>query len=94
VKGALELASAHSGLGAVGLNHRLARYPAQLSGGKQQRFALTRALAPNPSIIVTGEVKGNLAESAGHGFIDLMFAQKCDRAIKLRSGRVEDSAPS
>src|SRR5262252_2794317 len=37
-------------LAAVGLSERLHHYPAELSGGEQQRVAVARALAPNPAI--------------------------------------------
>ncbi|HEY1311639.1 MAG TPA: ATP-binding cassette domain-containing protein, partial [Pseudolabrys sp.] len=39
-------------LAGVGLGERLAHYPAELSGGEQQRVAVARALAPNPAILV------------------------------------------
>ena len=40
---------AHDELAAVGLGERLYHYPAELSGGEQQRVAVARALAPNPA---------------------------------------------
>jgi putative ABC transport system ATP-binding protein len=36
---------------AVGLGHRLGHYPAQLSGGEQQRAAIARATAPRPALL-------------------------------------------
>lgn len=39
----------------VGLSHRAAAYPHELSGGEQQRVALARALAPNPRAILLDE---------------------------------------
>ena len=47
-------------LDAVGLTGYEARYPNMLSGGEQQRAALTRALAPNPRLVLMDEPFSNL----------------------------------
>jgi putative ABC transport system ATP-binding protein len=59
-------------LARVGLRGREHHYPAQLSGGEQQRVALARGFSSRPKVLFADEPTGNLDASTGATIIELM----------------------
>ncbi len=60
-------------LGMVGLKDRLHHYPAQLSGGEQQRLCLARAFVNEPDIILADEPTGNLDSKNSEHILGLLL---------------------
>jgi putative ABC transport system ATP-binding protein len=56
----------------VGLGERLNNFPAQLSGGEQQRVSIARALAKNPKILLCDEPTGALDYQTGKAVLGLL----------------------
>ncbi|GFO85701.1 MULTISPECIES: ABC transporter ATP-binding protein [Anaerostipes] len=56
----------------VGLGDRLNNFPAQLSGGEQQRVSIARALAKNPKLLLCDEPTGALDYQTGKSILKLL----------------------
>ncbi|MDE7167234.1 MAG: ABC transporter ATP-binding protein [Clostridia bacterium] len=56
----------------VGLEERLSNFPAQLSGGEQQRVSIARAIAKNPKLLLCDEPTGALDYNTGKKILKLL----------------------
>lgn len=68
---------AEEALKAVGLGHRLHNFPAQLSGGEQQRVSIARAIAKKPKILLCDEPTGALDYQTGKQVLKILLWSDC-----------------
>jgi len=59
-------------LSRVGMTHRANHYPAQLSGGEQQRAAIARAIVRKSNLLLADEPTGNLDSANGEAVMELI----------------------
>ena len=76
----------------VKLSHKLNAYPAELSGGEQQRVAVARALAHHPSVIFADEPTGNLDEYSSNVIWELL--KDANRSLGVTVVVVTHSIPT
>jgi len=67
----------------VGVTHRLAHYPQQLSGGEMQRAAIARGIVHRPALLVADEPTGNLDSENGARVLDLLSELNRDAGLTI-----------
>jgi putative ABC transport system ATP-binding protein len=70
-------------LESVGLRDRADHYPAQLSGGEQQRVGIARAFMMQPSVLLADEPTGNLDTRNGDHVLQLMLKLNREQGTTL-----------
>lgn len=83
-------------LGKVGLSDRVGSFPAQLSGGEQQRVSIARAIAKNPKLLLCDEPTGALDYNTGKVILkllhDLCKSEKKTVIIVTHNSALKDMA--
>lgn len=68
---------------AVGLAERMKSFPAQMSGGEQQRVSIARALVKNPPFLLCDEPTGALDDETGRSVLKLLDEINKERGTTL-----------
>ena len=67
----------------VGLGHRTAHFPGQISGGERQRVAVARSLINQPSVLLADEPTGALDQKNSDHLMDLLQKLNVEKCLTL-----------
>jgi len=86
-----DITRCHHLLEQVGMAHKAASFPREMSGGEQQRVAIARAMALNPPLILADEPTGNLDEDNAERVLQVLLsacsAQGCSLVMVTHSAK-------
>ncbi|MFD8478189.1 ABC transporter ATP-binding protein [Kitasatospora sp. NPDC059673] len=77
--------AAHAALARVGLENLGARFPAEVSGGQQQRAAIARAVVGERDLILADEPTGSLDSRTGREIMELLAGLRADGTTVILS---------
>lgn len=84
-RGTPAISKAKEALAMVGLAHKSAALPRELSGGEQQRVAIARAIVSNPSVLLADEPTSALDRNNGEAVMEVLaqIARQSSRGVLI-----------
>lgn len=81
--GGIDRKKALEALAKVGLAERVSHRPLELSGGEQQRVAIARSIAKNPTLFLADEPTGQLDSRSGEEVISILLSLHAEQGTTL-----------